>query len=148
MAEKIIYAVAAETIWTPAKGVVVQIPGRMSAQLGHALSRMRMHRLAAYATSGRPSGYPAIFKKQLHQMADEAITTIHLSCRDAKELFHVRDLLAARKIKFSEFEDRNLEVYGPGQFVTALATYPVLKRQVQGILDYLPLFAKDLVDAG
>lgn len=140
--EKIIYAVAAETIWTPAMGVVKQVPGRMSAQLGHALSRMRMHRMATYALTA--SNYRDVRKKQLHRFADEAITTIHLSCRDGKELRHVADLLTKRGVRFWEFEDSNGEVYGPGQFTTALATIPVRKIQVEGILDYLPLFAKDL----
>jgi hypothetical protein len=143
--EKIIYAVAALTIDTPTRKGIVQVPGRMSAQFGHAVSRMRMHRMAAFATSAAASGYRRVFQSQLLKMADEAITTIHLECRDSKELAHVANLLRQRRVKFYEFEDRNPGVYGPGQFTTALATFPVFKRQVEGILDYLPLFAKDLV---
>lgn len=144
--EKIIYAVAAESIWTPAKGKVIQIPGRMSAQLGHALSRMRMHRMAAFAASwvGVRKGFPGNFKQELAEFADEAITTIHLSCRDEKELRHLTALLRRRGVRFYTFDDSNLDVYGPGEFTTAFATIPVRKTQVAGILDYLPLFAKDL----
>lgn len=139
--EKRIYAVAAETVETPTRGDVVQIPGRMSAQFGHALSRMRMHRMAHYANNwvglrSRKNG----FLHDMQAFADEAITTIHLACRDSRELDHVMGLLHKHRVLFYEFRDENPAVYGPGRVVTAFATVPVTKAQVEGILDYLPLW--------
>jgi hypothetical protein len=138
--EKRIYAVAAETISTP-QGTVVQVPGRMSAQLGHALSRMRMHRMTDFAMSW--VGLRRVkngFRNDMREFADEAITTIHKSCRDSLELDHVMRLLNRHHIPYFEFRDENPDVYGPGRFITAIATVPVRKRQVEGVLDYLPLF--------
>ena len=128
--EKRIYAVVAETVWTPDKGVVVQVPGRMAAQACHAVSRMRMHRLVA--------SKPGVSFKSV---ADEEITTIVLSCRDGKELAHVKALLNDRRVKWWGFDDTNPEVYGGCSVPTALATVPVPASKVRGALDYLPLWS-------
>lgn len=144
--EKRIYAVVAETVWSPEKGVVPQIAGRMAAQACHAVSRMKMHRLLAQAAriAKRTKLTPDNALRHLaglKQIADEATTTILLSCRDERELAHVKNLLAKKRITVHTFEDTNPEVYGDGvEVTTALATRPVTPDEVKGILDYLPLW--------
>ncbi len=138
MKEKRIYVVIAETVDTPDKivvpsGVVAQVPGRMAAQGGHALSRMKMHRLAGAADDGKKSS-------DLFKMADEKITTIWKSCRDSKELQHIADNLDRVRIGHYYFEDENPEVYGYWHPRTALATIPVHPERIEGVLDYLPLW--------
>lgn len=136
--DKLIYAVAAESVTTPT-GTVIQIPGRMAAQNGHALSRMRMHRLIDMAF--RRKKKDAMTQEEMLAVADEGITTLHLSCRDSRELRHVSNLLHKAQIKHYTFTDTNPAVYGQGvKVVTAIATVPVTKAQVVDILDYLPLF--------
>src|SRR5271169_1752416 len=141
--EKRIYAVVAEKVSTPTKGEVIQIPGRMAAQAVHAVSRMKMHFLLEKTNHFRKTITAMLEAKK---MADESITTIILSCRDTKELLHVVDLLGKAKISTSVFCDHNEEVYGPTTtgIYTALATVPVTKEQVVGILDYLPLAFSDM----
>lgn len=141
--EKRIYVVVAETVDTPdtkvvPSGVVVQVPGRMAAQGGHALSRMKMHRMLDAACLNKYFHTPE-FRELLTKLADEKITTIWKSCRDSRELNHVHLLLGKAKIASYFFEDENPEVYGYWHPRTALATVPVLLKQVEGILDYLPL---------
>jgi hypothetical protein len=136
--EKRIYAVVAETVDSPIMGTVQQVLGRMSAQAGHALSRMRMHRLIDMIV--RRKKKDAMTQDEMLAVADEGITTIHLSCRDSRELRHVSNLLHKAHIKHYAFKDSNPEVYGAGEIITAIATVPVTKEQVVGILDYLPLF--------
>ena len=146
--ERRIYAVCAETVDTPTRRGVVQIPGRMSAQFSHATSKMKMHRMLSLVekevNSGRdmtgPNGDLAPILETMEKIADEKITTINLSCRDSKELGHVMGLLHDARIKWHGFWDENPEVYGPGAVLTAIATYPVKPSQVEGILDYLPLW--------
>jgi peptidyl-tRNA hydrolase len=133
MIHKRIYAVVALSVDTPV-GTVVQVPGRMAAQAVHAVSRMKMHRLLDAKTRGATT-------KKLRQIANEGITTIVLACRDTRELRHIAFLLSKARIKHHWFEDVNPEVYGSGAWQTALATGPVHRGTVEGILDYLPLFA-------
>lgn len=130
MDEKRIYAVAAHRVTTQFNGEVVQPAGRMSAQFGHATSKMKMHRMVGVAS-----------KKLRLKMADEKITTLHKTCRDTLEMDHVRRLLEKAKIAYYTFEDENPDAYGAGEVTTAFATVPVTKAQIEGILDYLPLFA-------
>ena len=142
MIRKRIYVVIAEMVDTPDKavvpsGVVVQVPGRMAAQGGHALSRMKMHRLLNILE--RCAGA----KKQARQIADEKFTTIWKSCRDTKELNHVIQLLNRAKIAWYDFEDENPEIYGYWHPRTAIATVPVNPERVEGVLDYLPLWTPE-----
>lgn len=130
--QKRIYAIVASTV-DGAAGKVAQAPGRMAAQAVHAASRMKMHRLL----DARARGVSA---KRLRRIANEATTTIILACRDSQELRHVALLLRKARIKHYAFEDTNPGVYGAGEYETALATVPVFKDKISGILDYLPLF--------
>ena len=141
--ERRIYAVCAETVDTPTRRGVVQIPGRMSAQFSHATSKMKMHRLVDLAQKDINAGLGrdlGLLLDAMEKTADEKITTINLSCRDSKELGHVIGLLHDARIKWHGFWDENPEVYGPGAVMTAIATYPVNPAKVAGILDYLPLW--------
>lgn len=139
MTEKRIYVVVAETVDTPEKGAVVQIPGRMAAQGGHALSRMKMRRMVR-AISKTPLKAVA-FRPALEKMADEKITTIWLSCRDSNELQHIADNLNRVGVKWHDFEDENDEIYGTGYHPrTALATVPVNPDKLISVTNYLPLW--------
>lgn len=128
--QKRIYAVVASSVDAPA-GTVAQVPGRMAAQAVHAVSRMKMHRLL----DARARGVSA---KRLRQIANEETTTIILACRDSRELRHAALLLSKARIKHYQFKDSNPGIYGAGKYETALATIPVFKSKVGGILDYLP----------
>jgi hypothetical protein len=139
--EERIYAVIAKTVDTPDKkvvpsGVVTQIPGRMAAQGGHALSRMRMHRIIQYIHLDKK----LIRWPDLEIIADTKVTTIWKSCRDSRELEHVFHLLDKAKIQSYFFEDENPDVYGYWHPRTALATVPTSSKSIVGILDYLPLW--------
>jgi len=70
-----------------------------------------------------------------------SLTRIVLQARDSMELVHVHRLLSKAGVKSYRFWDTNDNAYGEGKAVlTALATEPVTKQKVQGILDYLPLW--------
>jgi hypothetical protein len=120
---------------------ISQPAGRLVAQTAHAVSKVR-HMMV---------------KDEFHQAISHAkkdevwfhgqalmffpITTIVLAARDSFELKHVRDLLAKADIKFAAFWDTNPDAYGDdGEVLTAVATYPVEKNDVIGVLDYLPLW--------
>ena len=117
--EKRIYVIVAETIFTT-NGKIIQPPGRQVAQACHAVGLFRYQQ----ARDRRPY---------------DPITTIVLQVRDTAELNHVYDLLLCKKIKRFLFRDTNPE-YGVREFSTAFCTEPVYKEQVEGILDYLPLW--------
>jgi hypothetical protein len=151
--EKRIYVVVAkvvDTIIESKYGVIAQIPGRMAAQGGHALSRMRMHRMAELMKGKKyPPQRLELEIEELEEgyeieelnLADEKITTIWLACRDGKELDHVAGLLDIRRIDYYDFQDENDSLYGLEFHPrTALATFPVFPADVIGILDYLPLW--------
>jgi hypothetical protein len=131
--EKRIYVIVAETVDTPEKGTIVQVPGRMAAQGGHALSRMKMHRLAGAADDGKKSS-------DLFKMADEKITTIWKACRDSDELQHIADNLDRVRVAWYDFEDENIPLYGVYHPRTALATFPIDPKRIEGVTDYLPLW--------
>lgn len=141
--EKRIYVVVAAKVYGSTE--VLQPPGRQVAQACHAVSLMRVM-MALRMPLPRMSRGPR--KGQVDTSpATEPITTIVLQARDSNELSHIRFLLTAEDIPFEVFSDTN-EEYGRGpagelrEVYTALATYPVEKVDVVGILDYLPLWAK------
>ena len=141
---------------TPDTRTIMQIPGRLGAQACHAVRRMG-HQMVIDAVKELLlfNGIVKSFKK-LKQVVSalgslvvyEPITTIILSCRDSFELEHTYNLLRdhAGVLAF-KFEDTNAAVYCVGctqpcrgEVTTAFATVPVSKEQVQGYLDYLPLW--------
>jgi hypothetical protein len=145
--EKRIYVVVADTVTTLHQKIdgdvssvdvkVVSQPfGRQSAQACHAVSLMRMKRVIESTVARRHKGGPGNYDHLL-----EPITTIILSARDSQELAHIHALLMHEEIPFETFMDTNDEAYGKGMSVqTVIATYPVEPVDVQGILDYLPLW--------
>lgn len=125
---------------------ILQPAGRCAAQVGHVVSKVRVAMLKQYLHHEltRPGAYKRIKKTELFWETEaEPITTIVLAARDSFELNHVYHLLREAKIPVFEFEDDNLEAYGPGQVRTAIATVPVDPVAVDGILDYLPLWWRE-----
>jgi hypothetical protein len=119
-----IYVVVASTVFTGAgkPGHVVQPLGRQAAQACHAVSKLR---------HGMVGHDDPIF---------QPITTVILQCRDSNELNHVLRLLNRRNMRLVTFSDTNEQAYGgPMPVFTALACLTT-RKQVEGILDYLPLF--------
>ena len=130
--EKRIYVVVAGTVQVPVstirhegkvlpdlrKGLrtVVQPSGRQFAQGIHVGSKLRFE-----------LGIPG----------NDRITTITLSARDSAELGHIYFLLHKKHIGKTMWSDDNIDVYGPGEWPTAIAAYAT-KKQTIGILDYLP----------
>jgi hypothetical protein len=121
--DKRIYVAVAGTV-QPSRGNVVQPIGRQAAQACHVVSKLRLVNTGLM--------FPEVRNF-------EAFTTIILQARDSAELLHVRDLLVKRKLHPALFWDTNQEAYGPGEIVTAVAVF-ASKKQVEGILDYLPLW--------
>ena len=126
--EKRIYAIVAASI-EGQNGKVAQPLGRQVAQVAHVVSKLR------FAEAARPIRE----EEQITYRLFEPITTIVLQARDTAELQHVWDLLRKKKIPPTTFADNNPE-YGLGNYITAICTPPVFKAQVEGILDYLPLW--------
>lgn len=128
MEENRIYAVVAEVIST-ARGKVTQPSGRQVAQACHAVSKLRheQHPTNFHVTA------VSFGKNQF-----EPITTIILQARDSAEMSHVYSLLLKKKSAPVIFQDINPE-YGLGSFPTAIAVF-ANKKQISGILDYLPLW--------
>lgn len=160
--EKIIYCVVAETVQHPL-GVedysfvfqgrtmlrtalarieetrtIVQVPGRLAAQAAHVVSKMRCTQLAHEVEAALLSKNR---KRVIGVSPFQPITTIILGARDSFELQHVYGLLRdVGGILTYKFNDTNPAVYGEGEVTTAIATVPVYKAEVVGILDYLPLW--------
>src|SRR5271166_1048064 len=132
---------------------IVQIPGRMAAQACHAVRRMEHDRVLT-GVRDLLHGVTSFKKlKQASQSLRNSIlyvptTTIILSCRDSFELEHTYNLLRDHAgVLAYKFEDTNAGVYCAdctqpcsGEVTTAFATVPVDKQEVQGYLDYLPLW--------
>ena len=119
MNEKRIYVVVAGTVHIPEikpRLYIKQPAGRQIAQACHVVSKLR----------GLLGDY-------------EDITTIILQGRDTAELRHVQGLLIKKKLFVVQFYDSNIDAYGPGEVLTAIAVYAVPKK-VEQILNYLPLW--------
>lgn len=124
MEENRIYVVVAATVRIPPDKTVVQPAGRQIAQACHVVSKLR-------AEQGPCS-------KRF-----EPITTVVLQARDFDEMYHVYKLLYKADLRPVYFFDTNPEAYGPGVGAsTAIAAYAT-KKQVVGILDYLPLWGAE-----
>ena len=165
--EKRIYSVVAQTVQAPLEYVgvtnprllhtfvsplrteatqtIVQPAGRLIAQHGHAVSRVRESMVkkalfAALNVSGKEKRDTAV--KLLLNNNFAPITTIVLAARDSAELHHVAGLLGLANIQIQRFFDTNQPDYGSPAYdvLTAIATEPVIPEEVFGILDYLPLW--------
>jgi hypothetical protein len=124
-----------------------QVPGRMAAQAAHAVSKVRHFMIRDEVL--RADRIARKLKSNEHWFKSDMlfffpITTIILSCRDSYELNHIKNLLYYKTdVLFKTFKDTNPEVYGAGEVMTALATMPTMPEQVNGILDYLPLWTPE-----
>jgi|SRR5208282_3907877 len=127
---------------------VIQVPGRIAAQVGHAVSRMRYNELAREIEATTIKALTKHSKRRLPMCPPfEPITTIVLGARDSFELEHVYGLLRdVAGILAYKFNDTNFDVYGDGEVTTAFATVPVEPALVVGILDYLPLWSPQVVE--
>lgn len=124
--EKRIYVVVPVIVEVADRRMVKQPVGRQVAQAVHVVSKLRVYETVMAARKDDP-------------LVWIPCTTIILSARDSKEMGHVWELLKRKKINVAYFGDTNLE-YGAMSPITAICTEPVLKKQVEGILDYLPLW--------
>jgi hypothetical protein len=128
--DKRIYIVVAGTVQVPApRRSVIQPPGRQIAQACHVVSKLRMK---------------AMIEAKRTDTGDftltDPMTTIILQARDSSEMNHVWKLLLKKKLKPEVFFDTNAEAYGPGNGVlTGLAVFAT-KKQIENVLDYLPLW--------
>lgn len=136
--EKRIYVVVAETVQADSghsdfyNDVVVQPAGRIAAQVGHVVSKMRTLRLVGFDEYWKP------------------ITTIILSVKNSKEMDHIQHVLGLGSVAYESFLDENDE-YGwkynahgiastEASVVTALCTHPIEPSEREGLLDHLPLW--------
>lgn len=148
--EQRIYVAVAGTIQVPVNPgshkpplrTVIQPAGRQIAQACHVVSKLRHGteiwgcRLTGnHCDSLGPGGF---LGHTCGKIEFEPITTIILQARDSAEMYHVHYLLVRKKLKPVIFSDTNPE-YGPGDWPTAVAVFAT-KKQVQGALDYLPLW--------
>lgn len=136
---KRIYVVVAETVEGP-NGPVVQPCGRIAAQVGHVVSKMRVlenNRHIVENVHGKGSRRKVL---NIASAPVQPFTTIVLAARDAREMIHIVQLLAYNGVDHATFIDDNPE-YAGGQQMTAICTYPVDRYKVSGITDYLPLWS-------
>ncbi len=122
---------------------IYQPAGRCAAQVGHVVSKLRVALVKQYLQRAlnSPGAYKKIKRtKWFWETPCEPVTTIVKAVRDSFELNHVHNLLVEAKLAVYEFEDENPDAYGPGKVRTAICTEPVTPSQVEGILDYLPLW--------
>lgn len=131
--EKRIYVVVAGTVEVPApRRSVIQPPGRQIAQACHAVSKLRWDEALNPFGKGPldPPSIPGWYP----------VTTIILQARNSAEIAHVHVLLHRKKLQPAIFFDTNDSAYGVGvRVATALAVFAT-KKQIEDILDYLPLW--------
>lgn len=138
--EKRIYVVVAQRVEAE-PGLVVQPDGRQMAQVGHVLRRLGM--VMSFNGMLRFNGKKLTREMVILGTQYQDTTTIVLSCRDSWELAHVESLLVKGKVEHVFFEDTNTAAYGASAVITALATFPVSREEIEGILDYLPLWGSE-----
>ena len=155
--DKRIYCVVATTVQRPTglstcveNGMwsLRQPAGRLAAQAAHAVSKARMAMLKHWVQP--PNGiHPSYLNSEdcetYWESMMQPITTISLGARDSFELIHVANLLEHDKIPVHKFIDSNQPDYGDMgiSIMTAIATEPVKSEDIDGILDYLPLWSPE-----
>lgn len=111
-------------------------PGRMAAQVGHAVSKLKMNFCLTTSQDNLET-----LKSAVVLMENNPITSIILEARDERELVHISNLCTEKNIPIVEFLDDNENIYGPGiKVFTAISIGPVKPEDVEGITDYLPLW--------
>jgi hypothetical protein len=140
--EKRIYVVVGETVPGPDGTVVNQPCGRISAQVGHVVSKFQVERVKLVIKEilrfGTDSQRINNIEVYLNTPFDP-VTTIVKAARDRKEVYHIIDLLNGEEKHFTCFFDDN-EEYENGTTLTAFCTGYVAPEEMVGILDYLPLW--------
>jgi len=126
--EKRIYVVVPAVVEVRDCRTVVQPSGRQIAQACHVAAKLR-----------HESGLTTLPHGHLALPLYQEITTIVLQARDSREVGHILSLAIKKKLDWSTFADENKEVYGDIRPITGLAVYAT-KKQIEGILDYLPLW--------
>lgn len=140
MDEQRIYVAVAGTIQVPVNPgshkpplrTVVQPVGRQIAQACHVVSKLR-HKEMKISIDIESVPGPVLAVAEF-----QPITTIILQARDSAEMGHVYRLLDRKRLNPVIFSDNNPE-YGPDSWPTAIAVFAT-KKQIEGILDYLPLW--------
>jgi hypothetical protein len=131
--EKRIYVIVAETVQTTTGSFrdfrsVKQPIGRIGAQIGHVVGKMRASRAHRLKESYTP------------------ITTIVLAARDSAELRNMGTVLSLGSIRCYLFFDSN-EEYGRtaagdiNEVLTAICTDPIHPDLRLGLIDHLPLWS-------
>jgi hypothetical protein len=120
---------------------IAQPSGRQAAQVGHVVGRMRDRLLRDFVLENL--AHPQYIKDMLGNAFCQDVTNITLSARNSYELHHVMELCQQRGIRVFPFPDTNPE-YGEGSVVTAFVTEPIDPMRRIGVLDYLPLWGKDI----
>jgi peptidyl-tRNA hydrolase len=137
---KTITVVAKTATWCDSKTMkwksYVMEEGRIAAQVGHAVSKLKL----AYAEKMVRTG-ATNYEKLVVDLMENPITSIVLEARDSKELIHIVDLLFEKNVHFVSFEDTNSQIYGQGNMVcTALSIGPCFDWMLTGITDHLYLW--------
>jgi hypothetical protein len=121
MDELRIYVAVAKAVQVPAdrpRRSIDQPLGRQIAQACHVVSKLRHNFSAAF----------------------EPVTTIILQARDSAELRHIQTLLLKKKLNVVPFFDTNSDAYGPAETVMTAVAVLASKKQIENIMDYLPLW--------
>lgn len=115
--------------------------GRMTAQACHAVSKVKFNYIEYDTLLKVETGVVIDDKLEWAQaFLSTPVTTIVLEVRNQKELKHVVNLAISKSLPNCSFHDTNNEFYGsPEPVWTALAIGPVMKDEIIGICDYLPL---------
>ncbi len=109
--------------------------GRMAAQVGHAISKLKM----SYVILNSNKDTKALDVAKVLERTP--ITSIILKARDSEELGHIISLCEEKLIHAVEFWDDNPDIYGQGiQVRTAVSIGPIHPAYLAGITDYLPLW--------
>lgn len=121
---------------------IVQLPGRLMAQVGHvvSLTRMMMAKRCFMGIIGGPT--EEAYLDKVWMTLSKPITTIVLAAKDSFELHHIHRLLEKKlNERTYAFYDENPPVYGnERKIMTAIATEPIPFTATEGVLDYLPLW--------
>lgn len=118
---------------------ILQVAGRIAAQVGHVVSKMRLKLLKDSLVGLTDHGV----QKQIERADFMPYTTIILGARDSAEMYHIVNLLEKEGVPHSTFFDFNEKVYStPEAVLTAIATVPVHPTRLTGITDYLPLWTQ------
>lgn len=108
--------------------------GRKAAQVGHAVSKLKLTYLMQHMTEMPIEQIAA-------QMCCFPITSIVLQARDSEELEHIFRLALMKELPAVSFTDDNDAIYGKfNNPMTAVSIGPIFKHETKDIIDYLPLW--------